>query len=103
MGMDLYIMKYKNRRTPNEISEELLYARKFWKLLDAKFTKGYQDNCIVKAPIRDQEDMNELIALAVEEPDYWGEYETVPILCRIRDEIDSEIKNGWSYYLEADW
>ena len=47
--------------------------------------------------------MNELIALAVEEPDYWGEYETVPILCKIRDEIDSEIKKGWSYYLEADW
>ena len=44
MGMDLYIMRYKNRRTPNEISEELYYARKFWNLLDAQFIQGYQDD-----------------------------------------------------------
>ena len=103
MGMDLYIMKYKNRRTPNEISEEIFYARKFWKLLDARFVYGYQDNCIVNVPIRGREDMNELIELATQEPDYFGEYKHVPELCEIRDEIDSEIEDGWRYYLEADW
>ena len=101
--MDLYLMRYKNRRTPNEISEELYYARKFWNLLDASFIRGYQDDCIVTAPIRGSEDMNELIQIAVREPDYFGGYSTVEKLCEIRDEIDSEIKNGWSYYLEADW
>lgn len=103
MGMDLYITRYKNRRTPNEISEELLYARKFWNLLDARFTRGYQDDYIVNAPIRSREDMNELIEIATKEPDYWGEYKTVPILCEIRDTIEEGIAEGWSYYLEADW
>ena len=103
MGMDLYIMRYKNRKTPNEISEELYYARKFWNLLDARFVQGYQDDCVVHAPIRSREDMNELIEIATKEPDYWGEYKTVPILCEIRDEIEAGIEEGWSYYLEADW
>ena len=103
MGMDLYIMRYKNRKTPNEISEELYYARKFWNLLDARFVRGYQDDCIVNAPIRNREDMNELIEIATKEPDYWGEYKTVPTLCEIRDEIEIGIEEGWSYYLEADW
>lgn len=103
MGMDLYISRYKNRKTPNEISEELYYARKFWNLLDARFVQGYQDDCIVNAPIRSREDMNELIEIATKEPDYWGEYKTVPILCEIRDEFEAGIKEGWSYYLEADW
>lgn len=103
MGMDLFLMRYKNRRTPNEISEELLYARKFWNLLDANFVCGYQDDCIVKAPIRSREDMNELVEIATKEPDYWGEYKTVPILCEIRDSIEEGIADGWSYYLEADW
>ena len=103
MGMDLYISRYKNRRTPNEISEELYYARKFWNLLSANFVRGYQDDCIVVAPIRGSEDMNELIQIAVREPDYFGGYDTVPKLCEIRDEIDYEMENGWSYYLEADW
>lgn len=103
MGLDVYIMRYKNRRTPNEISEELLYARKFWNLLDARFTRGYQDDCIVNAPIRGREDMNELVEIATKEPDYWGEYKTVPTLCEIRDSIEEGIAEGWSYYLEADW
>lgn len=103
MGMDLYISRYKNRKTPNEISEELYYARKFWNLLDANFVRGHQDDCIVKAPIRSREDMNELIEIATKEPDYWGEYKTVPTLCEIRDEIEAGIEEGWSYYLEADW
>ena len=103
MGLDVYITRYKNRKTPNEISEELYYARKFWNLLDANFVRGYQDNCIVNAPIRNREDMDELIEIATKEPDYWGEYKTVPILCEIRDEIETGIKEGWSYYLEADW
>ena len=103
MGLDVYIMKYKNRKTPNEISEELYYARKFWNLLDAQFVRGYQDNCIVSAPIRGREDMDELIEIATKEPDYWGEYKTVPTLCEIRDEIEAGIEEGWSYYLEADW
>lgn len=103
MGLDIYIMKYKNRRTPNEASQEVYYARKFWNLLDANFVRGYQDDCVVHAPIRGREDMDELIQIAVREPDYFGEYNTVPKLCKIRDEIDSDIENGWSYYLEADW
>lgn len=103
MGLDVYIMRYKNRRTLNEISEELYYARKFYNLLDARFVQGYQDDCIVKAPIRSYEDMNELIEIATKEPDYWGEYKTVPILCEIRDKIEAGIEEGWSYYLEADW
>lgn len=103
MGLDIYIMKYKNRKTPNEISEEIFYARKFWKLLDARFITGYQEDCIVTAPIKSSEDMNELIELATQEPDYWGEYKTIPELCKIRDEIDYEIEKGWRYYLEANW
>ena len=47
--------------------------------------------------------MDELIQIAVREPDYFGGYNTVPKLCEIRDEIDFDIENGWSYYLEADW
>lgn len=103
MGLDIYIMKYKNRRTPNEISEELYYARKFWNLLDASFVRDYQDDCVVHAPIRGREDMDELIQIAVREPDYFGSYKTVPILCEIRDAIEEGIAEGWSYYLEADW
>ena len=103
MGMDLYISRYKNRRTPNEISEELYYARKFWNLLDASFVRGYQDDCYVCAPIYCRENMDELIQIAIREPDFFGSYQTVPKLCEIRDEIEAGIEEGWSYYLEADW
>lgn len=106
MGMDLYIIRKKNIKTPNEISEERFYARKFWPLIEEpKFVKEYNEgyDSFVKARISSVENMEELIEVATHHRDYWGSYKTVPQLCEIRDELEEAMAEGWTYWLEADW
>ena len=103
--MDLYIIRKKNVGTPNEISEEVFYSRKFWELLDAPFVKEYNEgeSCYVKARITSLENFDELINIAVHNRNYWGNYNDVAKLCEARDDYEEKNEDGWTYYLEADW
>ena len=102
MGLDIYIVKYNNKRTTNETSEEVFYARKFWELLDASFLRGAAENCRINIPIT-KENVEELIQIAVENRDYFGEYNNIPKHCEVRDSFDYEENQKASYYFEAEW
>lgn len=103
--MDLYIIRKKNIGTPNEISEEVFYSRKFWELLDASFVKEYNEgeDCYVKARITSLENFDELIDIAIHNRNYFDTYNDVPKLCEARDDYEEKSEDGWTYYLEADW
>lgn len=103
--MDLYIIRKKNIGTPNEISEEVFYSRKFWELLDAPFVKEYNEgeDCYVKARITSLENFDELIDIAIHNRNYFDTYNDVPKLCEARDDYEEKSEDGWTYYLEADW
>ena len=105
MGMDLYIIRKRNVGTPNEISEEVFYSRKFWELLDAPFVKEYKESgdCYVKARISSLENFDELINIAINNRNYFGTYNDIPKLCEVRDYYEEKSSEGWTYYLEADW
>lgn len=106
MGMDLYIIRRRNKGTPNEESVESYYAHKFWELLEAPFVKEYNEsehNCYVCAPIRSREEIDQLIEIATHNRDYWGEFKSVPELCELRAEFPDMVEEGWTYTLEADW
>ena len=105
VGMDLYIIRKKNVGTPNEISEEVFYSRRFWELLDAHFVKEYKESksCSVKARITSIENFEELIDIATHNRNYWDNYNDVAKLCEARDDYEEKNEDGWTYYLEAYW
>lgn len=104
--MDLNIFRKRNVGTPNEESIEVYYARKFWELLNAPFVVEYNDSkedCCVRARIQSKEDIEQLIDIAVHNRDYFDTFDSVPKLCELLEEFDEMRKDGWSYYLLADW
>lgn len=103
MGMDLYIRRYKNKGSANEQVIEEFYSRKFWELLEASFIDKDLKEGYVKTPITSIDQINELISIATEYRNYWGNYEDLPKLCEVRDDFEEMSQNGWNYYLEANW
>lgn len=101
--MDLYVKRYKNKGTVNETCEELFYARKFWELLDAKFVDRADLNSYIETPIMKEEELEELIDIAVHNRNYFGTYDSIPQLCEIRDGFQTGRAEGYSYVLEANW
>ena len=104
MGMDLFIERRK-KNDPNASWEELFYARKFWKLLDASFVREYndsKDSCYVEARINSEEDFEELIDIATHNRNYSENYESVAGICEARDDF-LENKDNYIYRLTADW
>ena len=49
------------------------------------------------------DNIEEMIKVACEYPDYWDDYTNVPILCRMRDSFQEITEKGYHYYLEYDW
>ena len=49
------------------------------------------------------EDIEQLINIAVHNRDYWGTFDSVPQLCELLEEFDEMREENWNYVLEADW
>ena len=108
MGMDFYIYKAKDKHifeTDNWYSNmdvsQVLYARKWWSLVEnVSFLHDYESGEFVQLS---KDNIEEMIKVACEYPDYWGDYNNVPALCRMRDTFHETEENGYHYFLEYDW
>jgi len=109
MGMDLYIFKARTRKvfeTDNwynsDAVTEMLYARKWWSLVEhcSFIPEDYESGDYIELTY---DNIEEMIKVACEYPDYWDDYTNVPILCRMRDSFQEITEKGYHYYLEYDW
>lgn len=105
MGLDIYIDRMPSHRVDYDNCEEVFYARKFWKLLNADFIGVNGGTASVDEWIESEEDWNELITIAINNPNYFGTYDDVPKLLEARDRWreDKEKGTGAAYRLHADW
>ena len=116
MGMDMYIFRahskkeiesenfwqYVNESENDEIPlGEVWYARKFWDLHNnMSFLRDYECGEFIELT---KENLEEMIAFATHNTDYWDGFETVATLCKILYTFDEMNERGYHYYYEADW
>lgn len=82
---------------PNEV----YYARKFWDLFrNLSFTKDYE--CGDYIPLERQH-VQEMLKVACEHEDYFGDFNTVPSLCRLLKYWDILEENHLKVFFECDW
>lgn len=109
MGMDLYIYKARTKKAfeleewyGSEYVTEMLYARKWWSLVEhcSFIPNDYENGDYIQLT---KENLEEMIKVACEYPDYFDSYQNVPKLCELRDAFDEVAEQGYHYYLEYDW
>lgn len=92
MGMDLYVYSARNREVfkhekwwESEQIQEKLYAHKFWNLIEncSFMPYNYENGEAIELSL---ENIEEMIKVACKYKDYWGTYDIVPQLCKLRDE-----------------
>lgn len=115
MGMELVIYKARNHEVfkheywNNPEVEEVFYGCKATHFVNyCNFIpKGYEDGEFFEISVENVENM---IEVACEYKNYWGNYNDVPKLCELRDMMYAEI-NGYEeggpkpmkYYMEWDY
>lgn len=110
MGMDAYIFRARNKKVfksddwyNNRDITEVWYTRKFWDLINRlSFIKEEEDACGEFIKLR-KDDLEEMITIATHNQDYWGGFDSVPQLCQILHDFDTDEENGWHYYFEYDY
>lgn len=112
MGMDAYIFRAKTKKAfdephwyddENGAVTEVWYARKFWDLIhQVSFIKNIEEDSCEYIKLT-KENIEEMIDIATHTPDYWGEFNTVPALCKILHNFDDDEEEGWHYYFEFDY
>ena len=109
MGMDFNIYSAPNHAIFNDEKwyesdkvEEKFYARKAWHFPEnCKFIPhDYENGDFIRIS---KENLEEMIKVACEHRNYWGNYDDVPRLCELRDEFDELEEQGKHLYLEYDW
>ena len=109
MGMDLTVWQARNHEVfkhedwwDSKQVKEKYYSRKFWDLVhNCRFIPGDYDSGTFLELTKDN--IEEMIRVACEYRNYFGNYNDVPKLCELRDEFDSIIESGEKLYLEYDW
>jgi len=110
MGMDAYIFRARTKKAfeekhwyESEEITEVWYTRKFWDLINnLSFIKNI-DECACDFIQLTKADLEEMIDISCHNPDYFGEFTSVPALCKILYNFDTDEENGWHYYLEYDY
>lgn len=112
MGLDCYVFRAKTKKAFDEphwyedesgAVTEVWYARKFWDLVNqVSFIKNTNDDCGEYIKLS-KDDIEEMIQVATHNPDYFGEFNTVPALCKILQNFDEDEEEGWHYYFEFDY
>lgn len=113
MGMDFNIYSARNHEVfkhngwwdnPNVIQE--FYARKAWHFPEnCNFIpKDYKSGDFIEITV---ENVEEMIQIACKYKNYWGNYNDIPKLCELRDQMEYENaldeKPDKKYFLEYDW
>ena len=92
MGMDLYVYSARDREVfkhekwwESEQIKEKFYAHNFWNLVEncSFITHDYEDGDAIELSL---DNIEEMIKVACKYKDYLGTYDTVPQLCKLRDE-----------------
>lgn len=104
MGMEVGIWKARTVKAfeaenwyGSEQVEEVYYARKFYDLIQqVSFIKNEDEGEFIRLT-KDQ--VEELIVVATHNEDYWGGFDSVPMLCKILRDFDDEEERGYHYYL----
>ena len=104
MGMDLYIYRARTKKVfdfnewyNSEEITQIFYARKWWSLVEncSFIPKDYENGDYIELT---KEDLEEMIAVACHNRDYFDSYKNVPMLCELRDKIDEDESLGYHYY-----
>lgn len=88
--------EYKNKDRP----AVLWYGRKNWDLHNEIFGNDYECGEWVEVT---KETLDKMLDFAAHNPDYFGDFETVPSLCRARYYYDTIHEAGWIFAYECDW
>ena len=109
MGMDLTVWKARNHEvfkhegwySSGEV-EEMYYARKFWDMAyNCRFVPAHYENGeFIEI---DKDDVEEMIRVACEYRNYWGNYDDVPKLCELRDKCDEIFESGYKLFFEYNY
>ena len=110
MGLDIYIYKARTKKAFKEPEwynsegiTEVWYARKFWDLINhLSFIKNIEKDACKFIKLT-RANVDEMLEIACHNPDYFGGFDTVPALCQILYDFDTDEENGWHYYLEYDY
>jgi len=109
MGMDLTVWQARNHEVfkhddwwNNGLVKEKYYSRKFWDLVNnCRFIpRDYENGTVLELS---KENIEEMIQVACEYRNYFGNYNDIPKLCELRDEYDDIIESGDKLYLEYNW
>ena len=115
MGMDCYLWSARNREVfkhdnwwESEQVKEEWYARKYWDLVEncSFIPKDYESGDFIELS---RENIEEMIKVACQYKNYWGNYNDVPKLCEIRDKffdfynVEAEERFDKKLFLEYDW
>ena len=111
MGMDAYIFRARSKKVfksddwyNSKDVTEVWYARKFWDLVNhMSCLKDEDDNGCSQFIKLKKSDIEEMIEIATHNKDYWGGFDSVPQLCQILYDFDTDEENGWHYYFEYDY
>lgn len=105
MGLDIAIYRARNHKIfesedwyKSPEVEEVYYARNFWALLEqASFINMNDDNSdYIKLS---RKNIEELLQIAIHNEDNSGTFYTVPELCRILYDFETNKEEGYHYYL----
>ena len=80
---------------------EVLYWRKFWDLYTPMARRLKIDNCEWAELTKD--DLEEILYIASHTPDYFGEFNTVPNICKVLYIYDEAKSHGMSFFFEGDY
>lgn len=105
MGLDIAVYRARNRAVfkddrwyDNENITEAWYSRKFWDLIhNMSFIKNIDDDCGEFIQLS-HDNIEEMLQYASHHPDYWGEFNSVPALCKIYNDFENDAEDGWHYY-----
>ena len=108
MGLDMYIDKC---RTPISVNgkrdyaerEEVCYWRKFWGLLREGLPFFYGDEEYGQDIRLSKEDVEQILNYVTHNRDYYDGFSSVEQVCRLLEEYDYLIDEGWVINFNANW
>ena len=109
MGMEAYIFRARTKKVfdtddwyNNTEVTEMWYARKFWDLINRLSFLRKENYAAGQFFQLTKDNLEEMIQIATHYQDYWGSFDSVPKLCEILYNFDTDEECGWHYYFEYD-
>ena len=103
MGMDSYIEKIKvDPNNKQNVLErvELVYWRKFYEL---NAGLRYGEEMYNKDLYLTKDEVENILQFVAHNRDYFGGFETVPLVCDLLDRYDDYKDDGWRIVFNSNW